>query len=96
MSFKLQQGNTDYRPTPYVAQWWKLQQCHLSYRYKKQYVGKTQNPLHIHLNGHHFDIKNNKTEKSVAAHFNIPGHSLSDLTILVIEKVRTLDPTVNS
>ena len=47
---------------------------------KKQYVGETQNPLHIHLNGHCSDIKNNRTEKPVAAHFNILGHSLSDLT----------------
>lgn len=72
----------------------KLQQCHLPHRYKKQYVEETQNPLHIRLSGHHCDIKNNKTEKSVAAHFNIP---LSDLAILVIEKVhvRSLDPTVN-
>lgn len=47
------------------------------------------------INGHHCDIKNNKTENSVAAHFNIPGHSSSDLTILDIEKVRSWDPTVN-
>jgi len=92
LSFNLQQSNTDYCPTPYVAQWWKFQQCHLSHRYKKQYAGETQNPLHIHLDGYHCDIQNNKTEKSVAAHFKIPGHSLSDLTILVTEKVKKLGP----
>ena len=33
--------------------------------------------------GHCSDIKNNRPEKSVAAHLNIPGHSQSDFTILV-------------
>ena len=56
---------------------------------KKQYVGETLNLLHIHLNGHRSDIKNNRTE---SAHFNILGHSLSDLTILVIQKKEKLGP----
>jgi len=54
--------------------------------------GETQNPLHICLNGHDSDIENNRTEKTVAAHFRIPGHSLRDLTILVSRKDEKLGP----
>ena len=59
-------------------------------RCRKQYVGETQNPLHIRLNGHRGDINNRRTEKPVAAHFT-PGHSLDDLTIMVVEKMRSSD-----
>ena len=40
----------------------------------KQYVGETENALHICLNGHRSDVKTKKMEKPVAAHFNLPGH----------------------
>ena len=43
---------------------------------KKQYVGETQNPLHTRLNGHRSDINTKKVDKPVAAHFNLPGHSI--------------------
>ena len=52
-------------------------------RCKKKYEGKTQNLLHIHLNVHCSGIKNKRTEKILAAHFN----TMRDLTILVIETV---------
>ena len=53
----------------------------------KQYVGETENALHIRLNGHRSDVKTKKMEKPVAAHFNLPGHSMEDLTIMVFEKI---------
>ena len=58
---------------------------------KKQYVGETENRLHIRLNGHRSDITNKRLEKPVAHHFNLPGHSLGDLTITVIEKIHHPD-----
>ena len=60
--------------------------CHL------QYVGETKNPLHIRLNGHRKDIKHhNIIEKPVAAHICSPNHALSDLTIMVLERMRSQD-----
>ena len=59
---------------------------------KLQYVGETQNPLHIRLNGHRSDIRNKKLEKPVAAHFNTPGHSINNLSIMVIERMKNEDP----
>ena len=49
--------------------------CHV------QYVGETQNPLHIRLNGHRSDIRHRHVDKLVAAHFNSSGHSLTNLSI---------------
>ena len=50
-----------------------------------------ENLLHIRLNGNRSDIKNTRTEKPVAAHFNLVGHSIDDLTIMVIEKINRND-----
>ena len=52
-----------------------------------QYVGETENALHIRMNGHRSDINRNLPEKPVAAHFNAPGHSADDLSVMVIERV---------
>ena len=61
---------------------------------RKQYVGETQNPLHIRLNGHRNDIAHKRTEKPVASHFNSPGHSLDDLRIAVLEVMRSFDESL--
>ena len=70
---------------------------------KKQYVGETQNPLPQRTPQWHqepitWDMgpwwhqEQYNRETNLAAHFNIPGHSLSGLTILVIENKRSWDP----
>ena len=51
------------------------------------YVGKTENALHIQMNDNRSDIKHQRLEKLVAAHFNSEGHSLRDLSIFVIEQI---------
>ena len=61
---------------------------------RKQYVGETQNPLHIHLNGLRNDITHTRTEKPVAGHFNSPGHSLDNLRIPVLEVMRNFDESL--
>ena len=63
----------------------ECRKCH------KQYVGETQNPLHIRLNGHRNAIMHRRTEKPVVAHFNSSGHSLNDLRIMVLEVMRSQD-----
>ena len=60
-------------------------------RCRKQYVGMTKNALHIRLTGHRYDIRNMKIQKPVAKHFNRRGHSMKDLTIMVIEKIPNRD-----
>ena len=54
---------------------------------KKQYVGETENALHVRMNSHRSNIKHQRLEKPVAKHFNSTGHSLEDLSIYIIEKI---------
>ena len=48
----------------------------------KQYVGETENVLHIWMNDHRVVVKHWHLEKPVGSHFNSEGHSLEDLSIL--------------
>ena len=52
-----------------------------------QYVGETENALHIRMNGHRSDIRTRKTDKPVAAHFCQPDHTAEDLEVRGIEKI---------
>ena len=49
-----------------------------------QYVGMTTRALHERFNDHRSDIRLKK-QTSVAEHFNLPEHSMEDLTIMIID-----------
>ena len=53
-----------------------------------QYVGMTRRALYKRFNEHMSDIRNKRTWKSVGEHFNLPGHSKEDLTIMIIDQVK--------
>ena len=52
-----------------------------------QYIGETENALHIRMNGHRSDIRTKKLDKPVAAHFCQSDHSAEDLEVRGIEKI---------
>jgi tripartite motif-containing protein 2/3 len=59
---------------------------------KKQYIGKTVNKLYTRISNTRSQIKNFNTPTSLklpyAQHFNLPGHSIADLSLMPIEKIR--------
>ena len=58
-------------------------------RFKTRYIGKREIDLHNPICEHIGDIKTIKLEKkTVAKHFYLPGHPLSDMTVTVMEKVK--------
>ena len=59
-------------------------------RYGLQYVGEPGQPLHKRMNSHSYDITHGRIEESpVAAHFTSDGHSESDLSVCVIDRLWT-------
>ena len=52
-----------------------------------QYVGETENAMHIRMNGHCSDIRTRKMEKPVAANFCQPDHITEDVEVKGIEKI---------
>ena len=62
-------------------------------RCSQQYVGKTGQQLYCRIKGHHYDILHGRTQDSpVAAHFNNDGHVQADMTVMVIDEVKSCDP----
>ena len=60
-------------------------------KYSVQYVGETENTLHVWLTGHHLDINYHHIEKQVTRHFTLSDHSMDDLSIMMIEKIHKED-----
>ena len=55
-------------------------------RCQKQYVGETENSLHLRMNGHTSDYYRKLPDKPVAVNFNTTDHTFEDLTIMLIEQ----------
>jgi hypothetical protein len=53
---------------------------------KKQYVGMTTNQLNVRVNHHRTSILN-KHRTYIHTHFNLPDHSINNLTVQAIDKV---------
>jgi hypothetical protein len=58
---------------------------------KKTYIGQSGRMLQTRLMEHRGYISNNDTSKATGEHFNLPGHSLSDLTVTILEQVKNND-----
>ena len=59
---------------------------------QEQYVGETEKSLNQRFSQHRGYVNTKKLDQATGHHFNLPGHSLSDMRISVIEKVYSKDP----
>ena len=55
-----------------------------------KYVGETKRILKFRL-AEHRGYVNNNDDTATGEHFNMPGHSLSDLTVTILERVKSTD-----
>ena len=58
---------------------------------EKFYIGETKNMLKFRIDQHRGFVNNEKLDTASGAHFNLPGHSLSDLSVTILEKVKKND-----
>ena len=65
-------------------------ECNLP-RCKQRYIGESERSLRDRISEHIGYVKSKKLDKSTGAHFNLPGHSLANLTATILEKVRSND-----
>ena len=61
---------------------------------KIQYIGQSTQPAASRFCNHLSDITTQKLQKPVGAHFNLPGHTASDMVFLPFEKLRIQDKTM--
>ena len=60
---------------------------------RKQYIGETEKKLKERFSQHKGYIFNQHLTQATGFHFNQPGHSLNDVEVTILEKVKKLDPS---
>ena len=58
---------------------------------KERYIGESTRTLKARLADHRGYINNINVNYATGAHFNTPGHQLSDLSVIILEKTRKED-----
>ena len=56
-----------------------------------QYVGETDRTLQERFSEHKGYVLNKHLNKATGAHFNLPGHSVADMKVTILEKVYSMD-----
>ena len=60
---------------------------------KLRYIGETERKLKERIADHKQYTKSIVPTQATGEHFNLPGHSLSDITVTIIEKVKQNEET---
>ena len=60
----------------------------------EQYVGETEKTLSQRFAQHRGYVNNQKLDQATGEHFNLPGHSLSDMKVTILEKLHSDDPNM--
>ena len=55
---------------------------------REVYIGETKRFLKFRLDNHRGYIVNKHLTEATGEHFNLPGHSLADISVTAIEKVK--------
>ena len=55
---------------------------------KQVYIGETRRLLNFRVADHRGYVSRQETDKATGAHFTMPGHSLADLRVTIIEQTR--------
>ena len=58
---------------------------------RQQYIGQSKKSLKDRFYQHRGYVRNKKLEKATGQHFNLPGHSNSDMQVTIVEKVYNHD-----
>ena len=58
---------------------------------KQRYIGETDRELKVRIAEHKGYIRNKNLGQPTGIHFNLPGHSLSNMNVTIIEKMRKTD-----
>ena len=69
----------------------KIVYCIACKRCRQQYIGESERSLKERFSEHCGYVSNQNLTKATGHHFNQPGHSISDMTVTIIEKVHSKD-----
>ena len=55
---------------------------------RQQYIGETERKMKVRFGEHKGYVNSNNKFKTTGTHFNLPGHSISNMTVIILEKVK--------
>ena len=58
---------------------------------KRCYIGESERTLKDRISEHIGYIRTKKIDKTTGQHFNSPGHSLANMTVTILERVKKED-----
>ena len=61
---------------------------------RAQYIGQSERSLHDRFSEHKGYVVNSVRSKATGEHFNLPGHTVSDMNVTIVEKVYSRDQMV--
>ena len=59
---------------------------------QQQYIGETEFTVRQRFLQHRGYVRREETGQATGNHFSLPGHSMADMTISVLERITTSDP----
>ena len=65
--------------------------CQQKEKSQQKYIGETERKLKDRICEHICKINTKKTYPATGYHFNLPGHSLNDMKVTVLEKTKKMD-----
>ena len=68
--------------------------CISCQRCRIQYIGESERSLQERFSEHRAYVVNKHLTKATGAHYNTPGHSVSDMRVTILEKVFSSDPLI--
>ena len=63
---------------------------------EEQYVGQTEKTLAVRFSQHQGYARNGKLDKATGHHFNLPGHSLANMKVTILEKIASNLPQMRN
>ena len=59
-----------------------------------QYVGESDRTLQERFSEHRGYVNNRHLNKATGEHFNLPGHSVADMKVTILEKIYSQDEMI--
>ena len=68
--------------------------CVFCDRCSVQYIGESERSLQQRFSEHKGYVMNSHLNKATGEHFNLKGHKVSDMSVIIVEKVFSQNPRV--
>ena len=88
---KVEMGNRIW----YITRHLNFESCNIRYliecqkeKCKERQIGETEHTLRTRYTQHKGYVNNKQTKRATGYHYNLPGHSVADMKVAILDKVK--------